>query len=56
MKKLAIALAVAALAACAEPQLNANPAAGSSAQAPGARPNWLRDARRDYPYSPPWGF
>ncbi|HET7366014.1 MAG TPA: hypothetical protein VFJ70_20755 [Burkholderiales bacterium] len=56
MKKLAIALAVAALAACAELELKADPAAGTSSQAGSPRPSWLRDARHDYPYSPPWGL
>jgi hypothetical protein len=58
MRKLAIAMAVAALAACAQlPENREQPAAasGTTYRDDTARPRWLRDpARGDYPYNSPW--
>lgn len=52
MKTLAVAIALLALAGCA--QLTPSPAAGgASAVTDSGNPDWLRDpARGQYPYSP----
>jgi hypothetical protein len=57
MGKLAIAVAAAALAGCAQLAENREPpaASGMTYQEDTARPRWLRDpVRGEYPYNAPW--
>ena len=55
MRMLAIALAVAALAACSEVHIQqTSVSAGTTALTDNARPDWERDPRRgDYPHVGP---
>ena len=55
MKNLAIAIALVALTACAQPQEQATPSADTAAQVRTERSYGFRDATRDYPYNPPGG-